>query len=222
MTRNLKFLGMALVAALAMSAVAASLASADEFKSENENTTLTGAQEKHLEGGIEKNDRFGTDGGVFECTTATYSGTQAVKSATSVKLTPSYSGCSFAGLSATIDMNSCFYRFTLGAGTTGEADIECTIAGDEITVTVGPVATLRCITHVPPQKIGGITYSNIGSGTTREITATINTSTLHYSQTAGTGSGACATADGTTNGSYVGAAKVTGEIGANHVGVFVQ
>ena len=222
MIRNLKFLGMALVAALAMSAVVASLASADEFKSEAENVALTGSQEKHLEGGVEKNDRFTTDGGTVECTTADYTGTQAAKSTSSVTLTPVYSGCTFAGLSADVDMNSCDYRFTIGAATTGEVHLECTTAGDEITVTVGPTATPRCIIHVPPQTIGGITYSNTGTTTTREITASINTATLHYSQTAGTGSGACATADNTTNGSYIGAAKVTGFIGSSHFGLFVQ
>ena len=44
MIRNLKVLGMALVAMLAMSALGASMASADVFESEKELTTSTDSQ----------------------------------------------------------------------------------------------------------------------------------------------------------------------------------
>ena len=223
MIRNLKFLGLALVAVLAMSAMAATAASADEFQSESESTTLTATQEKHLEGGVEKNDRFTTTGGIVECSTATYKGSQTGKKVTSVEVEPTYSGCTFAGLSAVIHTNECKYKFTLTAGlTTGSVQVVCP-AGKEITVTVGPSTTLRCTIHVPPQTLGGITYSTIGAGATREVTVAVNTgATLHYSQTAGTGSGACATADNETTGTYIGAAVVTGEVGTTHTGIFVQ
>jgi hypothetical protein len=225
MIRNLKFLGLALVAVMAMSAMIASAASAaDLFTSEKVNTTLTGSQEKHLEGGVEKFDRFTTDGGIVECTGATYKGTQAATTASTVTVTPTYSGCTFTGLAATIKTNECTYVFSLiGATTTGEVEIKCP-TGKEITVEVGPESTRRCIIHVPAQKLGGITYTNIGAGTTREVTVAVNTgTTLKYSETAGTGSGACATADNTTTGKYIGAAKVTGEnaAGTEHFGVFL-
>lgn len=214
------------MATLAISAMIASTASADEFHAESAPVTLTGAQEKHLEGGVERNDRFTTDGGVTECTTITYRGTQVASTATTMTLTPTYSGCAFAGLSSVIDMNECDYLFHLNAGlTTGTTDIVCP-SGREITKTVGPAATLRCITHIPPQQgIGGVTYTNLGAGSTREITIAMNLANIHYSQTAGSGAGACATADNTTNGTYIGALKVTGETdpsGAAHIGIWVE
>lgn len=221
MTRHLKILGLSLAAVFALSAVSASLASADVFKSEAETTTLTGTQVKHLEGGVEKFDRFKTDGGIVECTTATYSGTQTTKEAATVAVTPHYTGCTFAGLTAEIETNGCEYVFNLvGATTNGEVKVKCP-AGKDITVQVGPVGTRRCTIHVPEQTLAGILFSILGATTTREVGVAVAATGLKYSQTAGTGSGACATADGKENGTYNGAAKVTGASGGAHVGVFL-
>jgi hypothetical protein len=224
MIRNLKFLGLALVAVMAMSAMVASAASADLFNSEKENTTLTGTQEKHLEGGVEKNDRFITAGGILECTSATYKGTQATKTSSTVTVAPTYSGCTFTGLAATVKTNECTYVFSLiGATTTGQAEIKCP-TGKEITVEIGPEPTRRCIIHISAQILSGFGFSISGAGTTRQITFTFNTGfTVKYSQTGLSGSGACATADNQTTGKYIGAATVTGEnaAGTEHIGVFL-
>ena len=231
MIHKLKSLGFAFFALLAIGMMAVSAASADEFQSESENTTLTGAQEKHLEGGVERNDRFTTSGGIVECSTATYKGAQAAKKVTTVSVTPTYSGCTFAGLSAVVHTNECEYVFSLNAGlTTGKVRVSCP-AGKEIVVTVGPASTVRCTIDIPPQTLSGVTYSTIGAGATEEMTVAINTgATITYSQTSGiigekvkgTGSGACATDDGATTGSYIGAAVVTGEVGTTHTGLFVK
>jgi hypothetical protein len=179
MIRNFKFLGLALLAVMAMGAMTSSAASADVFNAESAPVTLTvtGSQEKHLEGGVDKNDRFFTDGGVVECTAVTYKGTQAATTALTMTLAPTYSGCTFAGLTATVTTNGCTHVFSLiGATTTGEVEIKCP-ESKEITIDVGPESTRRCIIHVPAQKLGGITYTNIGATTTREVTVAVNTGT---------------------------------------------
>ena len=200
-------------------------AAADEFVSEAApDVTLTGAQEKHKEGEFEKNDRLTTKGGVLECSTATYKGLMAGGKAVALSLAPAYSGCTFAGIAATVDVNECQFVFRLNEGeTTGASELACP-AGKETTITVGPEATRRCVIHIPSQTFAGVAYSNIGSGTTREVTAATSTgSTLKYSETEGSGSGKCTTNDSATTGSYIGALKATGENGGGteHVGVFV-
>jgi hypothetical protein len=227
MIRNLKFLGLALVAALAMSSVVASMASADVITSEKAGvTTLTGKQEG--------TDVFKVHGGQVNCTTVNYSGSFTT-GASNVLVAPTYSGCTFAGLASTIDMNGCQYRVNINAAagnTTGTVDIVCS-AGQEITVTAPSVGTKKCIIHVPgvagpepPPKNQGLTGgtgTNVGSGTTRELTLDINITNIVYSQTAGTAeTGNCATADNTTGGTYTGTAIVTGSVSGAHVGIFLS
>jgi len=217
MIRNLKFLGIALVAALAMSSVFAAAASADVITSESaSSTTITGKQ-----GGT---DTFKVDGGEVKCTTVTYTGSFS-SGASSALLTPTYSGCTFAGLASTIDMNGCQYRGNIQAGSSTGAtvDIVCT-GSNEITVTAPSVGTKKCILHIPAQTgLTSATGTNIGSGTTREGTGDININNIKYSQTAGTAeTGNCATADNTTGGTYTGTAVFTGSVSGTHVGIFLS
>jgi len=217
MIRNLKFLGLALVAALAMSSVVASMASADVITSESAAvTTATGKQEG--------TDVFKTHGGQVNCTTVTYTGTFS-SGASSALVAPTFSGCSYAGLAMTIDMNGCLYRINVTGGTSteGSIDIVCT-GSNEITVTAPSVGTKKCILHIPAQTdLTKVKGTNIGAGATREITLDISITNIKYSQTAGTAeTGNCATADSTTGGTYEGTAIVTGSISGAHVGIFLS
>ena len=220
MIRNLKFLGLALVAALAMSSVVASMASADVITSEASSTTLTGGQEG--------TDVFQVHGGEIKCTTVKYTGSIASNPASFATVTPTYSGCTFAGLAATVNTNGCSYKVnvTAGAGiTTGTVDVVCA-EGKEITVTAPSIGTAKCIVHVPAQTgLTSGTAANVGTTTTREITLTIAINNIKYNQTAGTAeTGNCATADNTTGGTYNGKALVTGEnaAGTAHLGIFLS
>jgi len=182
MIHGLKSFGTALVAVLATSSVLAASASADVVTSEAGSsvvTTVTGKQ------GIA--DVFTVDGGVVKCETNTYTG--SFKSGTSsVELTPTYSNCTYLGLATIIDMNGCFYRGNIKAGssTEGTVDIVCA-AANEITVTASIFGIKKCIVHIPPQTglIGAI-GTNIGSGATREGPGDIKITNIKYSQTAGT------------------------------------
>ena len=222
--RNLKALGLALVAAFAMSAVVASAASAAEFRAESTPVTLTGAQEGQ--------DVFETDAGEVECTEATYHGTQSVSPAASVEVAPTYSGCSaLFGTPAEVIPNGCKYRFKITSETSattshGTVDIVCPV-GKEITVTVKGTfgsSTHKCTVHIPSQNgIAGITYTSEGTKSGRYVMVDVNANTIKYSQTAGTGLGACSNASNTTNGIYIGQSKVTGEVdgGSGAIGVWV-
>ena len=134
MTRNLKALGLALVAVFAMSVVGASAASAaTEFHAEKAPVTLTGSQHAG-------EDVFTTDAGTVSCENASYVGSQATATALTSSATPSYSGCHATfGLNTTIDVNECKYIFH---SDTKKVDISCpsgkvlavTAPGCEITV----------------------------------------------------------------------------------------
>jgi hypothetical protein len=113
MMRNFKALGLALVALFAMSAVAASTASAQLGKITSDGPvtlkgTETGAGQNRL-------TAFGTN---VECPGSTYTGhkTNTVSTAltsgeTSVTIRPNYINCVQGGNPVTVDMNGCHYNF---------------------------------------------------------------------------------------------------------------
>ncbi len=221
MIRNLKMLGLALVAVCAMGAVAASAASANAnywFTAPSSDwTKLSGGQPSKF------NDRFQVVGktggapGITTCETTTYTGSTSATTTTTISLKPAYGGCELEPFGkATITTTGCEYVIhtdPLGDTTNGNYDtvttIECT-AGNEIKIEAKVGGVLKCTVNVPPQNLGtGITLTNTAGG---GLTAAISFSTITYTQTAGTGSGACSTEmPALANGTYTGAATITGE-----------
>lgn len=211
MIRNLKVLGLALVAMLAMTAVGASAASAAEFHSEGSSTILTGTQEG--------TDVFSTTGGTVECDTATYVGSQSGTTTTTSSATPTYSNCTAFGFaSANINTNGCEYVFH----NNGTVDIADCNSSNGIIVTASLFGTQKCkVTVVPQTGINGITYTNVGSGSTREITIDVSSNNIKYVEHAGTGFGACASSTQQSNGGYTGQSVVTGENAfGEHLGIW--
>jgi len=218
MSRNLKALGLALVAVLAMSALTAAGASAEafKFKAEKTPTTLSGNQHGAP-------DVFTTDTGSVSCNEAKYAGEQVGTEVTQVTVTPTYSECTAFGLfNVPIDTNGCQYKFTVdtkvGATYEGKVDVVCP-AGQVIKVTAP-----GCTVTVGSQAgLGSITYTNVGAGATREVTVDVNITTgLAYEEHRPL-FGLCANNTvAKTNGKYTGAGLVTGTNGGTHSGVFVQ
>jgi hypothetical protein len=224
MACNVKTFGLALVASFAMSAMVASAAQAESFwfTSEVSPTTLTGSQK------TEFFDKFKTDSGSVTCEKATYSGLQTT-TASSVTFIPVYEECEIGGVPATIDLNSCDYVLTQHTRVdttkfTVTTTINCTGTNQiKITVTL-PGGTVKCTISVPEQTIAtGVTLTNGNNGSTgkTDITAdfSINptfaaTGGITYSETTGTGIGACTTRSDTTNGTYIGQATINGANGA--------
>jgi long-subunit fatty acid transport protein len=208
MTRNFKALGLALVAAFAMSAVVASAASAAEFHAEKAPVTLTGSQHAG-------EDVFTTDAGTVSCEEATYTGSQATVTALTASATPKYSGCHATfGLNTTVDVNECKYIFNAN---TGKVDISCP-AGKVIAVTAP-----GCEITVGSQTgLSSATFTNVGAGTTREITIDVALSGIKYEEHNKGFFPTCkANTVAKSNGTYKGSALVTGENAEKvHIGIW--
>ncbi len=115
MIRNLKVLGLAVIAVLALGAFSASSALAVEFHSDSRtgNTWLTG--ETNTGAGVGTTHVFDAAGSTITCKKATFSGTQAGNTAADVTMAASYSECTVHvggfSLAATVNMGGCAYTF---------------------------------------------------------------------------------------------------------------
>jgi len=192
MTHNLKAFGLAVMAMFAMTAVAASAAQAVEFHSEAAETVLTAKNEAG------SNSVFDAAGASISCTGATFTGKQTTATSTEVTVTPAYTGCTFLGVPVTVKINGCEYKFhssgvvdVVGAACTG-----ITFEGAGCKVTVGKQNGLK-----------EVTYTNLGSGTGREVTVTPHVTGISYKS-----EGLCPKSGTFADGNYTsGNAIVTGE-----------
>jgi hypothetical protein len=168
MIRNLKALGLALVAVFAINAIAGSAASAQQGKLTSEGPMTLNAMETGAVGsGANALTGFS---GKIECPASLYTGHKynvtphelLSSGATEVTVTPHYINCfseSSGGLfSATVDMNGCDYVFHIGE-TTGEntygvtADMVCPESENiRVTLLLTPThETKVCTLTIKPQ-----------------------------------------------------------------------
>ena len=183
MSRNLKSLGLALVALLALTAVVASSASAKNVTSTSgEPTTYVTAESDES---INQLDL--ANGANVKCTTTTYEGFFEGKSTNDLSLKATYSGCQSSGQTTTIDASKCTVTLTTateiepknGDHFDGPADLTC--SGGSIVVSVGdPTVTCTVTVHAQALK-GTLDYTNITGGAKKDITIT---STLEVAYTA--------------------------------------
>ena len=172
MPRNLKALGLALVAVLAMSAVVASAAQAnDNFTAATYPATLSGTAGFAAVG----LDAFGTE---VTCPETKFSAPLAGASETLVA-TPTFpqtfaSPCHVGTLPATVTINACKFRFHMGATTAGVAavtsDLTCETGDVEIDVYASEAAhtagTPIChITFKGGTENQGLTGGKVKNGT---------------------------------------------------------
>jgi hypothetical protein len=203
MTRNLKALGLAIVAALALTALVVSSASATnpQFHSEDAHTNITGEQEVR--------NTFSVNAGTIHCSTATFEGTSSLATTTQLTIAPTYKSCNLTTvtletLEAVVDMNGCHYLFT----SNGEVHLNCPSAPIRVTAPL-------CTVTVHPQTVKSVDYVNVGEGKTRSVTVTSTATSLAYTQ-----SSFCPTGGGSfNNGTYAGSVTTTcAETEKNHVG----
>jgi hypothetical protein len=209
MIRNLKVLGLALVALLAMSALA-STASA-QFESEAESTNLTVSTNAM--------QKFAPSEGstAVECTTIKVTGTQTGTANTTVTIAPEYSNCeTFLGAATAVKTNGCKYVFHLAKGSTsGTTDVECE-GSNTIEITVGSICKYTIGTQTG---LSSVNFKNTGSGTTREVVVEPNVKGIVSTRT--TNDFFCPA--GGSTGTYVGSSNTTGETAEGvHIGVFVD
>jgi len=177
---------LAIIAVLASAAFATG-ASAAEFHSEGENTTLSGSQiNTHV---------WKTTAGEITCLKTTIVGTQTTKTASSITFTPSATEChdNFFGskVSSTVNFNGCAY-VVYAAGTT---DIVCP-AGKKIVISAA-----GCTVEIGAQTgLKSVSFGNT-SGLRRIWHIIKNIAGFIYNHTGftcGTGSGTTGTESGTT------------------------
>jgi len=169
MIRNLKILGLALVAVLAMGAMFASAASATDF-------FTTSNQKKALLTGTSHDHKFSIGATSFQCTTTVFTGT-AVHGASEATVLPKYTGvlnatphetpCTSSLGTVTWHVNDCHYRLT-GNTTGSDSGTDATIwiqcpAGKVIQTT----GAFGCTISIPSQTptSGGVTYTNLPNHT---------------------------------------------------------
>lgn len=210
MTGKNMALGLAL--ALAVTAALASPAAA-QFESESSPTTLT------VSSSSEHKFEIKPGGTTIECATilfddSTETGTQL----TTVSIEPTYSSCTdLFGQDVTVDTNGCDYIAHLADNqTSGTVDVECPSAAMKITV--GNL----CGYSVDDQtSLSSLSYSNIGSGTTREVQISASVTSITSVRVTNNFPFLCPA--GSNQGVYTGTTIVTGENGSgSHVGIFVD
>jgi hypothetical protein len=189
MTHNLKALGLALLAAFAMSAVAASSASAvKEFHSDIEKTVLTGTDTPGTQ------SQFTTPHNTIKCTTNLYEGTATAKTVKEITVTHTVTGCSENnGFTVHVNFNGCHYKFTLEEGifntpggtthTRGPIHIVCPV-GKEIELLVTVPIFADCLIKIPAQTPTKPTvdYTNQGAGTTQDVEVVSTVEGITYTE----------------------------------------
>jgi uncharacterized membrane protein len=208
MTR-IKTLGLALVAAMALTAVMASAASA-QFTSNKEHTIITGSQKTGTNDVFSAGEGFGG----ITCENATFSGTAVTKNDPDQTIFPTYSSCKDSfGRIADIDnsaVNPLKYTFTSTGGGNGIVHVS-----GEMTLTVTNGGSVICTVVIKNgQTNNGITFTNLGG--TKGVETTSH-STNVISTTSG-GFFNCGVSNGEhKTGTYDGVSVVTGKdtTGAN-------
>jgi len=226
MTSKFKALGLALIAVLAISAaIAQASQAAAHFGAEGEKyaTAVTG---KQIEGTITGEKltahQFTTSAGTVKCTTATFAGS-LTKKGKELTLAPTYSGCTLAGLGATVNMNTCDYLFTaeetVSPGLTDAItvnlhvicptgkviEVKSTVNSCVVTISGAAVANAAGAKN---QNLVGITAENTTTATPFiDVDATIDVTGIHY-----TTNGKCLNDGGVpqtkADGKYEGAATI--------------
>lgn len=214
--KRIKTVGLIIGAALALTALGASSATAAQFRAEEYPTTVAGAQITEF--------ALGTNGTKSpiktKCSKVTFAGVES-EASSAMTVTPTLSGCKTAGVSSTPSVNSCYFVFhstNEEAPFVGGVDVTCSKENDTIDFAV---PGLECTIKIPAQNgLGSVAYSNSGSSRSRAITATLNLTGLRYIYS---GKG-CPGGSGTfENGTYSGSAVFSGvnEAAKHAVGVYL-
>ncbi len=211
MIRNLKALGLALLATFALSAVAASGASAN-FKVFDSSVTPTGLT------GTSEGDQIFKRGLIsINCHHAAFKGTQVGLSVDTLELEAEYTTPDCTGpLSSIIHLDfvsgKCGFHLTGTASKTAVLKLFCKNAAmPELTTTgTNPDGSSLCSIHIPAQTVGGhVILSNIKNAQENNITSITAEATLTNITSVRTGNAACGPVND-ANGAYAGNVTFTG------------
>ncbi|MDX6634326.1 MAG: hypothetical protein QOF06_529 [Solirubrobacterales bacterium] len=165
---------------------------------------------------------FATPAWSLSCTSSTLSGNLAAATK-DLSLGQSTSGCHSSGsieLQGTVSMNTCNYvvhAANAGPPYSGTLEVDCSTPGDSI-----KIALTFCTVTIPEQSgLSGVSLTNSGSGSSRQVTAQLSVSNVTYTEkgfacTAGSTGGTFT--NGVLGGKY--ALKATNS--GSQVGLFVS
>jgi hypothetical protein len=204
--KYVKSMGIALVAALALTAFAGvASASAAEFHTSVGSAALTGAQsEAHV---------FKVQGQSVTCSTAKFTGTAAAAGHSATQqMHPEYSGCTAFGFPASVATAGCQYNFHATGGT---VDLESCTAG-QIVITVNVTGVAKCVVNVKGQTgINGQTYTNQAENKS----LVVGTASTNIAANVVTSTGLCPLTTGETTSTYNGTTSVVANGGAAEISV---
>jgi hypothetical protein len=175
MLTKLKIIGLTAIAALAVSAVVATAAQANpQFHVESAPATITGEQSTQLQSTFTS--------GSFSCGTATLHGVSSVATATTLTVSPAYSGCTLFGfLNVALHMNGCSYVLDLTTNTTNPytAGFAISCPAGKAIETTGPFG---CVVSIGSQSRKGLSVGNNGVKISRSLTVAVNVANLTYTE----------------------------------------
>jgi hypothetical protein len=141
-------------------------------------------------------EEFELDAGTADCAESGYKGAMSSSTSSSITLTPEFADCDAFGFSnAEIDTNECAYVLhaggKVGQNFEGSVDIECP-EGNAIEVVAKSRGLLKCRATIGPQSgLTSVTYTNEGSGNSRDVKLDLGLTGIKYTQHAGEGTGKC-------------------------------
>jgi hypothetical protein len=201
--KHLKILGLAAVAAMALTALVgvASASAAVEFHSSAASATLHGTQSN--------SHTFTVQGSTVTCTEAVFTGTgPASKNSPTQEVAPTYSGCTAFGFAgATVNSAGCKYKF-YAAET--KVDLKSCASGG-VTVTVNVPFVAKCVVFVPNQE--GITTTSFENTAKRLVLNNSTNASLTSNVTTSTGLCPLTVKNGVTS-TYVGNTEINANAGA--------
>ncbi|MFT3864758.1 MAG: hypothetical protein QM729_10840 [Solirubrobacterales bacterium] len=217
MIRNLRILGLTMVAMLAVGVVGASAASAASFHSESSETFVLGSQSTQ--------NVFTVNSRTFKCSTVTFTGSfEGTSKSTLEEIHPEYGGCEAFGLEIAINTEGCNYTFDEPSGSgseshTGTVNLVCA-TGHEIEMNT---ASGVCVVTVGSQSgLSSVTYTDEGSGSSRSVLVTANVSGISVDVS---GSTLICGTNGTRSATYTGSVSTKGYTSEAHTirtGIWVE
>jgi hypothetical protein len=161
----MRMLGVAMMAALALTAIAASAAHAEKsFTASTNPVSITGVQEAGNE------HVFTVEGSPVECATAHFTANNVASPSATLTVNANYANCTAFGFAnAHVTMNTCHYEFQTPAGPvggpfTGKVAMRCGATPATVRVTAPFTECHVDIGEANNTSLGTITYTNLAGG----------------------------------------------------------
>jgi hypothetical protein len=204
MNRKFKTLGVAFVAVLAMTALAAASAQA-HFSSAAYPAVASGEQtEKH---------EFTTVAGTVKCSTANFTSGSISETSSTLTVTPEYKTCTIAGIGATVNMNGCDYVFSVDSSSGGVSNlntaVNCPGGSGPIKVNVTGSTCEIQIGAASNGSLNGLTTTNASPN----VTGAINVTGITYTVVNGNKCPNAPASGSYSTGSYKGGISLSGNNG---------